>query len=165
MLTVDLPLECSFPSRPVTPFLPADEAKIEFFTEEGGTALNSPDQKKIEDWIALVAKQRNGQLGQLNYIFCGDDYLHQMNVEYLNHDTLTDIITFPLSSPPHIAGDIFISTERVAENALELGLPYVEELHRVIIHGVLHLSGQGDKSTTEALEMRRLEDWALSLLR
>lgn len=86
-----------------------------------------------------------------------------MNVEYLNHDTLTDIITFPMEQAPNIAGDIFISTERVADNAKDLHQPYESELHRVIIHGVLHLTGQGDKTTAEAQEMRRLEDWALSL--
>lgn len=87
-----------------------------------------------------------------------------MNVEYLQHDTLTDVITFPYEEFPLVSGDVFISTERVADNAKELGYTYESELHRVIIHGILHLCGQGDKSPEQAKEMRRLEDWALGLL-
>lgn len=85
-------------------------------------------------------------------------------MEYLAHDTLTDIITFPYEQFPLISGDLFISTERVAENAAELGNSYEEELYRVIIHGILHLCGQGDKSDLEVQQMRQLEDWALSLV-
>lgn len=87
-----------------------------------------------------------------------------MNVAYLQHDTLTDIITFPYEPFPLVSGDLFISTDRVADNATELGNSYKEELHRVIIHGILHLCGQGDKSDTEVAEMRKLEDWALARL-
>lgn len=86
-----------------------------------------------------------------------------MNLEYLDHDTLTDIITFPYEEFPVVSGDLFISTERVADNAKDLLTNYTDELHRVIIHGVLHLCGQGDKTEAEADEMRRLEDWALGL--
>ena len=86
-----------------------------------------------------------------------------MNVEYLEHDTLTDIITFPMADFPVVSGDLFISTERVTDNATERKISYAEELHRVIIHGILHLCGQGDKTELEATEMRRLEDWALNL--
>ena len=86
-----------------------------------------------------------------------------MNVEFLDHDTLTDIITFPYETFPLVSGDLFISTERVADNAADLQVPYQDELHRVIIHGVLHLCGQGDKTEEQAVEMRRLEDWALGL--
>lgn len=86
-----------------------------------------------------------------------------MNVEYLNHDTLTDIITFPYEHFPLVSGDLFISTERVTDNATDRKISYSEELHRVIIHGVLHLCGQGDKTETEAVEMRQLEDWALGV--
>ena len=118
---------------------------------------------QISEWVSAVIKARDGQLGTINYIFCGDDYLHTMNVEYLEHDTLTDIITFPMADFPVIAGDLFISTERVADNANDLQIAFQDELHRVIIHGVLHLCGQGDKTVEQAAEMRRLEDWALGL--
>ncbi len=149
----------------MTPFLPDEEATIDFFTEEGGQDLSPELAVKLPAWIAAVIRQRSGQLGTLNYIFCGDDYLLQLNQEYLQHDTLTDIITFPMEEAPIVSGDIFISTERVADNANDLQVAYQEELCRVMIHGVLHLCGQGDKSPTETAEMRRLEDWALSLLR
>ena len=113
-------------------------------------------------WIEKVIKYHQCELEQVQYIFCSDDYLHRMNVAYLNHDTLTDIITFPYQAPPIISGDIFISIDRVKENALERDLPFEEELSRVIIHGVLHLCGFGDKSEEEAVEMQRLEDAALA---
>ncbi|THH35530.1 rRNA maturation RNase YbeY [Neolewinella litorea] len=86
-----------------------------------------------------------------------------MNLEYLQHDTLTDIITFPYSDFPEVSGDLFISTDRIADNAREFGEPYVDELHRVMVHGILHLCGQGDKSESETAAMRELEQWALSL--
>jgi len=86
-----------------------------------------------------------------------------MNVEYLDHDTLTDIITFPYEAYPRVSGDMFISTERVADNAKDLNTLPENELHRVIIHGILHLCGQGDKTEEQAKEMRRLEEWALAL--
>ena len=115
------------------------------------------------DWITQVITLRDGQLGELNYIFCSDDYLHTINLEYLQHDTLTDIVTFPYADFPTISGDLFISTERVADNAAEFGETYADELHRVMIHGVLHLLGQADKSETDAQAMRQAEQWALSL--
>lgn len=147
------------------PFHNIEESLIEFFAETGGQLPTEVEQEKLISWIESVVIQRNCQLTGLNYIFCNDSYLHTINVEYLQHDTLTDIITFPMESPPVVAGDIFISTERVADNAKDLGIPYETELRRVIIHGVLHLCGQGDKSEAEATEMRRQEDWALGLLR
>lgn len=125
--------------------------------------LSEDLQLVVSQWIELVIAERGGQPGAINYIFCGDDYLHQMNVEYLDHDTLTDIITFPYEDFPIVSGDLFISTERVADNANYLQTNYTDELHRVIIHGVLHLCGQGDKTDKEASEMRQLEDWALAL--
>lgn len=149
----------------MTPFLPDEEATIDFFTEEGGQDLAPDLVDRLPAWIARVIQERNGQLGTLNYIFCGDDYLLKLNQEYLQHDTLTDIITFPMEEAPIVSGDIFISTERVADNAKDLQVTYTEELCRVMIHGVLHLCGQGDKSPAEATAMRRLEDWALGLLR
>lgn len=133
------------------------------FHVEGGILPATP-KATLVDWIAEVIKQRGGKVGDLNYIFCADDYLHALNVEYLDHDTLTDIITFPYADFPLISGDLFISTDRVTENAGEYGLAVEEELLRVMIHGILHLCGQGDKCDEEKNAMRDLEKWALSLI-
>lgn len=138
-------------------------SEILFHVESGGEKLPEELHGGLAEWISAVIAARDGKVGAINYIFCGDDYLHTMNVEYLDHDTLTDIITFPMDVFPVVAGDLFISTERVADNAKDLQVPFQEELHRVIIHGVLHLCGQGDKTDEQAADMRKLEDWALSL--
>ena len=132
---------------------------IDFHCEDGGRLPQY--QELLHDWIVETILAHGGQPGDINYIFCGDDYLHRLNVQYLSHDTLTDIITFPFGDFPLVSGDLFISTERVADNARDRALPYVTELHRVVIHGVLHLCGQGDKTDEEAATMRRLEDQAL----
>lgn len=136
--------------------------EILFHGERGGVLPTESVQAGLVQWIEAVIIARAGRPGNINYIFCGDDYLHRINVEYLDHDTLTDIITFPYEQFPVVSGDLFISTERVADNAKELGTDYRDELHRVVIHGVLHLCGQGDKTEVEAGEMRRLENWALA---
>lgn len=122
------------------------------------------DFSVISGWIERVIQHHGATLGQLSYIFCSDPYLHQLNVDYLDHDTLTDIITFPYADPPHVSGDLYISTERVAENATERSILFTTELQRVIIHGVLHLCGYGDKTSQEAAKMRELEEEALGLL-
>lgn len=137
--------------------------EILFHTEAGGSPPAETSWPSLITWIQTVIEERNGKPGAINYIFCGDEYLHQMNVEYLNHDTLTDIITFPYSAFPIVSGDMFISTERVADNAQDLKTNFNDELHRVIIHGILHLCGQGDKTEEQASEMRKLEEWALCL--
>lgn len=134
-----------------------------FHTETGGTDILTEQEPFLRQWIETVIQRKEGQTGAINYIFCGDEYLHQMNVEFLEHDTLTDIITFPYEAFPLVSGDLFISTERVKENASDLKLAYQDELHRVIIHGILHLCGQRDKTEEQAAEMREQEDWALGL--
>lgn len=121
------------------------------------------DLTLLPDWINAVIAHHQATLGELQYIFCSDAYLHQLNLEYLQHDTLTDIITFPYAEPPLVSGDLYISLERVADNALDHQLPFATELHRVIIHGVLHLCGYGDKTPAEAARMRVLEEEALAL--
>lgn len=146
------------------PKLPEEEARVDFFIESGGKALTDEQEAVLTDWIEQIIQVRNCTLGVLHYIFCDDAYLLQINQQYLNHDTYTDIITFPMAERPTISGEIFISTERVAENATIHGTDYWTELKRVVIHGVLHLTGQGDKTEAEAQEMRRLEDWALGLM-
>ena len=107
--------------------------------------------------------RRGKSVGNVNYLFCDDEYLLGVNRQYLDHDTYTDIITFDYVAGGLISGDILISYERVGENAAKFGVPFEQELHRVIVHGVLHLLGQGDKSDEESAQMRRLEEEALLL--
>lgn len=121
------------------------------------------EKTRIKKWIAEVVKREGKKLGDLGYIFCDDEYLLEANVEYLNHDTYTDIITFDYVEGDVISGDMMISVDRVRENAKTFGVSFERELHRVIIHGVLHLLGNGDKSEKEAKKMRSLEDAALAV--
>lgn len=142
--------------------IPQDENPINFFSESTDFQLASPEV--VENWITSVINTEDKNLHLLNFIFCDDTYLHKINVEYLNHDTLTDIITFPYDDPPIIHSDIFISVDRVKENARLFKTSFENELHRVIIHGVLHLCGYGDKTEEEKSFMRKKEDEALKLL-
>jgi rRNA maturation RNase YbeY len=134
---------------------------IRFSTQSGDFELKEPE--KVKQWVAEVIQGRGKAIGNVNYLFCDDEYLLDVNQRYLNHDTFTDIITFDYVAGGLISGDILISTERVGENAEKFGMPFEHELHRVVIHGVLHLLGQGDKSDAEAAEMRRQEEEALAL--
>lgn len=122
-----------------------------------------PQAENVKRWISEVVQRRQKRVGNISYLFCDDEYLLGVNQQYLNHDTYTDIITFDYVAADLISGDIMISIDRVGENASQFGVPFEQELHRVIIHGVLHLLGQGDKSETEATEMRRQEEEALAL--
>jgi probable rRNA maturation factor len=135
---------------------------IEFFSEDIDFSLKNPEQ--VSNWIADVIEQHDQELSSLTYIFCSDDHLHQINLEYLDHDTLTDIITFDNADEEGIIeGDIFISVDRVRDNAATIGTSFDDELHRVIIHGVLHLLGFKDKTPEQETAMRKLEDSSLSL--
>ena len=134
---------------------------IRFSVQSGDFEL--PEPEKVRQWVTEVVQHRGMTVGNINYLFCDDEYLLQVNQQYLDHDTYTDIITFDYVAGGLVSGDILISVERVGENAGQFGVPFEQELHRVIIHGVLHLLGQGDKSPAEAAEMRRLEEEALSL--
>ena len=116
------------------------------------------DKTKFSDWISRICKSEGFQLGQLDYIFCSDEFLLELNKEYLNHDTLTDIITFDYSNGKTISGDVFISTERVKENAETYSVEFENEILRVMAHGVLHLMGYKDKSNSEKDLMRIKED-------
>ena len=118
---------------------------------------------KVKKWITEVIRNASGRVGDISYLFCDDAHLLGVNQTYLEHDTYTDIITFDYVEGDRISGDILISVERVAENAQTFGVEFEQELHRVIIHGVLHLLGQGDKTDPEAAQMRRREDEALHL--
>lgn len=118
----------------------------------------------LKQWIKLVIENNNKKVGEIAYIFCSDEQLLKINKEFLNHDYYTDIITFDYSETDVVSGDMFISIDRIKDNAKILGVAYQEELHRVIIHGILHLLGNKDKTETESENMRKLEDECLSVL-
>ena len=122
-----------------------------------------PQAEKVKKWVSQVVQLRGKRVGNISYLFCDDEHLLGVNQQFLNHDTYTDIITFDYVVADLISGDIMISVDRVGENAEKFGVPFEQELHRVVIHGVLHLLGQGDKSDAEAVEMRRQEEEALVL--
>ncbi len=135
---------------------------IEFFSED--IDYTPPTPAKIKSWIEKVIDQEGRDLGDLNFVFCSDPYLLDINVRYLDHHYRTDVITFDLSeSNDEIAGDIFISIDRVKANAQEYQVQLIHELKRVMIHGVLHLIGYDDKNADQKLEMRKKEEAYLSL--
>lgn len=131
------------------------------YTSEAGFKLSN--SKHITQWLLTVISDEGKTLGEVAYIFCDDNYLHKMNVEYLDHDTLTDIITFDYTSGNIVSGDVFISVERVEENAKKFDVSFEKELSRVMVHGILHLLGYKDKTESEKTEMRNKEDFYLSL--
>lgn len=136
--------------------------QINFFYED--TAFELTHKEIISSWIAHTITVEKCELSEINYIFCSDEYLHQINVDYLQHDYYTDIITFDNSEEEGIIeSDIFVSIERVQDNAQDQGIPFEQELRRVIIHGVLHLVGYNDKTDTEQAEMTEKENAYLSL--
>ena len=135
---------------------------IHFFSEN--TRFDLPQKIKRKNWLKDIIQSRNYKIGDLNYIFCDDEYLHQINIDYLNHNTYTDIITFDNSeSEGVIAGDIFISVDRVRENAIKHKQPESKEFSRVLAHGVFHLMGYKDKTKEQALTMRAQEELAIEL--
>lgn len=121
------------------------------------------NESLYSDWLSRVIVSENKKEGEINYIFCDDDYLHNINVEYLNHDTLTDIISFDYSLGNELNGDIFISIERVQDNALDFNVSFEEELKRVMVHGVLHYCGYKDKTDKDESVMRQKEDEKIKL--
>jgi len=114
-------------------------------------------------WIAEVIESEKKNEGEINYIFCDDEYLHKINLEYLSHDNLTDVISFDYSMGNEISGDIFISVERVQDNASDFKVSFETELKRVMVHGVLHYCGYKDKDEKNQLVMRSKEDEKLAL--
>jgi rRNA maturation RNase YbeY len=135
---------------------------IYFFLEE--VSYNLKDKKKIREWIIKSAENEDYTIGSLNFIFTNDNVLLQLNKEYLRHSTLTDIITFDLSEKEReLSGDIFISIDRAKENSREFNDSLSDEVHRLIIHGVLHLMGYKDKTPEEKQVMREKEEFYLSL--
>ena len=137
-----------------------DQAIINFYSE---TDFFLEDQEKYISWIVNVIISESKKVGEISYIFCDDQYLLGLNKEYLDHDTFTDIISFDFSVGKIVQGDIFISIERVKENSVLFNVSFAEELRRVIIHGILHLCGYGDKTPEESELMRNKEDEKMEL--
>lgn len=132
-----------------------------YFHSENDYGL--PNESEVRKWISKSIVKLGRSIGDINYIFCNDDYLLNINQEYLKHDTYTDIVSFDYSDETMLSGDIFISTERVQENATFFKTVFLDELHRVLIHGLLHFVGYKDKTDKQKLEMRKQEDYYLSL--
>ena len=125
------------------------------------TLFDLKGENFLVHWIDKVASKKGFSIGEINYIFCDDIYLHKLNLEYLQHDTLTDVISFDNTLGTLISGDIYISIERVKDNAKDFNVSFLDELHRVMIHGVLHYMGYKDKSNEDVVKMRNAEDEAL----
>ncbi len=122
------------------------------------TDFELKNEAQYEDWISRIIESEGFDEGEINYIFCDDEYLHKINVEYLDHDTLTDIISFDYTVGNLIQGDIFVSVERVQDNANDFKVSFEEELKRVLSHGVLHYCGYKDKSPEDEALMRSKEE-------
>lgn len=136
--------------------------QIHFFVEE--TSFKLDNKRAIKAWIQLVFDIHKVTFNSINIIFCSDKYLLGINREFLKHDYYTDVITFPVSEEGEwISGDIYISIDRVSENTKKLKLLFNDELHRVMVHGILHLLGFGDKNKADSLIMKKMENKMLSL--
>ncbi|WP_396597684.1 rRNA maturation RNase YbeY [Dokdonia sp. R86516] len=131
------------------------------FNSTNDFELSNPGE--LLQWLTSVIEAEQKQMGEINYIFCDDSYLHKLNVEYLNHDTLTDVISFDYTSGDVISGDVYISVERVEDNAADFKTSFKDELSRVMVHGLLHYCGYKDKSEDEAKEMRAKENLYLAV--
>jgi rRNA maturation RNase YbeY len=127
------------------------------------TDFELDNETAFADWLSEVIVSENKKEGEINYIFCDDDYLHKINVEYLDHDTLTDIISFDYCIGNELHGDIFVSVERVRDNAQDFNVTFEEELKRVLVHGVLHYCGYKDKSEADEQLMRQKEEEKIAL--
>ena len=136
---------------------------IRFNTDS--VAMPLIDRGPVSRWIRRVAADYGFSVGNINYIFCSDERELEVNRQFLGHDYYTDVITFDYSTPSTLNGDIFISTDTVRSNAETVGVPFEEELLRILIHGVLHLTGQGDKTPESKAEMTAKEEKALAELR
>ncbi len=132
------------------------------FTEENIPSLRL-EERRLRRWIKAVTASHGRKLGDINYVFCDDERILAVNREFLDHDYYTDIITFDYGVQDIIAGDIYISIDTVSTNAEQFGASFAQELLRVIIHGILHLTGQGDKTPETQAEMTRKENEALAM--
>lgn len=137
--------------------------QINFFCEDVTFVVK--DKTKVKNWIYQIIKQHDSKPQTINYIFCSDEYLREVNKQYLEHDYYTDIITFDQAeNEGEVAGDLYISIDRIKDNAEQIGISFEQELHRVLIHGVLHLIGYDDLTDETEAQMRELENKALALL-
>jgi rRNA maturation RNase YbeY len=134
---------------------------IEFHTVELDFLVSN--QLQLAEWLTVAANNESYTIGAINLIICSDEHLLEMNQQFLNHDYYTDIITFDTSNGSVISGDLYVSIDRVKDNATELGFKLTNELHRVFVHGLLHLCGYADKTKPEQATMRAKEDHYLSL--
>ena len=128
------------------------------------TSFTPKNQNKLAEWISNVILSEGFEVGEINYIFCDDIYLHKINQEFLKHDTYTDIISFDYTLGKEVGGDIFVSIERVLENAEKFNEVFENELHRVMIHGILHFMGYKDKTKKEKTLMRTKENEKISII-
>ncbi len=122
------------------------------------TDFEFSNEGRYSEWLSQVIMSEGKKEGDINFILCDDDYLHKINLEYLDHDTLTDVISFDYCVGNELHGDIFISIERVRENAVEFAVPFNDELLRVMVHGILHYCGYGDKTEVDEKIMREKEE-------
>ena len=136
-------------------------SEFNFHSENISFTLNK--KPAIISWLSYSIKNENKIPGEISYIFCSDQYLHELNVEHLNHNTLTDIITFDYCEKNRVNGDLFISIDRVKDNAKSFNSSIENELHRVMIHGILHLCGYKDKTAEDQNVMSAKEDFYLNL--
>ncbi|HLW63488.1 MAG TPA: rRNA maturation RNase YbeY [Flavobacterium sp.] len=127
------------------------------------TDFELQEESKYEKWIDTVIKSEGKESGEINYIFCDDEYLHNINMQYLSHDTLTDIISFDYSINDLISGDIFISIDRIKDNAQEYEVSFQNELLRVMAHGILHYCGYKDKDDQDVKIMRLKEQEKINM--
>ena len=127
------------------------------------TDFELSNKERVSDWVLRVVKSKGYKLGNLVYAFFNDEDLKDLNIRFLNHDYYTDVISFDETADQVVSGNIAISVERVKENATQIGVDFEEELHRVMIHGVLHFIGFNDKTSTEKKEIREQEALALSM--
>ena len=137
---------------------------MEIIFQSEGVEHPQIDEKKLTNWIESVAKKYSKETGDISYLFCDDEKILEVNQEYLNHDFYTDIITFDYSEGKTISGDILISLQTVESNSQMYKTDFTEELHRVIIHGILHLSGLNDLTEEDEIAMRKAEKSALEML-
>ena len=131
---------------------------IDFYSENEFRLKN---EKGLKEYISAVISSEGFEEGDIAFVFCDDSYLSEINLEFLKHDTLTDIISFDYSLDKLLEGEIYISTERVEENADDLGVSFMDELRRVVIHGILHFCGYNDKTNEEQKSMRSRENYWL----
>jgi rRNA maturation RNase YbeY len=134
------------------------------FFEASGVAFPKIKRRDTKRWLTSVAEGKRKRLGEISYRFCTDEEILRVNQQYLQHDYYTDIITFDYSDDRFIAGDIYISLDTVRSNAVQYGTVFMEELYRVIVHGLLHLCGFKDKTPSEAKKMRQAENEAVNQL-